>query len=57
MAFKNILKKIGIDAEKKYVCIKCNKEMPADKKRCPHCQAWNDCCSIDPRLLGMEDKE
>ncbi|MBD3249843.1 hypothetical protein GF336_07385 [Candidatus Woesearchaeota archaeon] len=48
---KKILKKLGIDTEKEYCCIRCRKPMPAEKKRCPRCEAWNDCCSIDPRLL------
>jgi hypothetical protein len=48
---KNLLKKLGIDLDNEYRCIKCKKPMSAKIKRCPHCEAWNDCCSIDPRLL------
>ncbi len=48
---KSLLKKVGIDMDKEYLCIKCKKPMPVNKKRCPHCRAWNDCCSIDPELL------
>ena len=52
---KSFLKNIGIDLDNEYRCIKCTKPMPVDEKRCPHCEAWNDCCSIDPRLLGKEE--
>ena len=52
---KKFLKKLGIDLDKEYLCIKCKKPMDPKKKRCPHCDAWNDCCSIDPKLLGKKD--
>ena len=48
---KNLMKKLGIDTEQDYCCIKCNKPMPTEEKRCPHCSFWNDCCSLDPELL------
>jgi len=54
---KKLLKKLGIDLDKKNTCIKCKKLIPADKKRCPFCEAWNDCCSIDPKLLGKTDED
>ncbi|MBR9691969.1 hypothetical protein GOV06_04225 [Candidatus Woesearchaeota archaeon] len=53
---KNFLKKLGIDLDNKYCCISCKKPMSTEIKRCPHCEAWNDCCSIDPRLLGKKDE-
>ena len=53
---KKLLKKLGIDLDQEYKCIKCKKPMSAKIKRCPNCEAWNDCCSIDPRLLGKEDE-
>jgi len=48
---KKIFRKIGIDLNQKYRCIKCKKPISTEQKRCPYCEAWNDCCSIDPRLL------
>jgi len=51
--FKNLLKKIGIDLDKKCICKKCKKEISEKAKRCPYCNAWNDCCSPDP--VKMEE--
>jgi len=55
MGFKDLLKKLGIDLDQKHCCVKCKKPIHVEEKRCPHCEAWNDCCSIDPRLLGKEE--
>lgn len=57
MGFKDLLKKIGIDTEKEHTCIKCHKPISEHEKRCPHCRAWNDCCSIDPELLKQPKKQ
>ncbi len=51
--FKKLLKKVGIDLDKKVICSKCGKEINEKDKRCPYCNAWNDCCSPDP--LKMEE--
>ena len=54
---KNLLKKLGIDTEKKHTCVKCRKEIPIDAKICPYCDAWNDCCSPDPRIYEKHMKK
>ena len=54
---KRLLKKLGIDLDQEYRCIKCKKPMSTKEKRCPHCRAWNDCCSIDPELLHPTKKK
>jgi len=48
--FRNLLKKLGIDTEKEHTCVKCKKPISVHDKICPHCDAWNDCCSPDPRI-------
>jgi hypothetical protein len=54
---KGFLKKLGIDIEKKHKCVKCKKEIPVDAKICPYCDAWNDCCSPDPRIYEKHMKK
>ncbi|MEE9525669.1 MAG: hypothetical protein V3V78_03640 [Candidatus Woesearchaeota archaeon] len=54
---KKILKFLGINPDNDYCCIGCKKPMSTKIKRCPSCEVWNDCCSIDPRLLGKKDDE
>ncbi len=54
---KKLLTRLGINLDNEYCCIKCKKPISTKQKRCPHCETWNDCCSIDPRLLGKEDPE
>jgi len=53
---KNLLKKIGIDLDKKCICKKCKKEIHEKDKRCPYCNAWNDCCSPDPVKMAAARK-
>jgi len=48
---KSILKKIGIDLDKKHHCLKCGKPLHHEQKRCPECGGWNDCCAPDPERI------
>lgn len=48
---KNLGKKLGMEHKEKVNCVKCRREISAHDKICPHCDAWNDCCSVDPRTL------